>query len=410
MLFLRDTEEKSVHMCVYDQAEGHHKINMDKYTKYLLIFHSLLFCTLILDWLSPCPLIYFIPVCNIQLIYKILTLLMEYAPDMKCADTIISSLLVVWTFMSAIIIFYMEKKDQLYCGIRQWEIALFDIKKKTKYAVVILFFAELLILVAAPFCELPVTISYFCFLYPVTALCILTFVAWVTGEAAMLERYISLLGSQYRYDHPVSGALEQDIPALYAYLKRISDFHDDDWERVLKIISAVFMRQCRQSDIKKRISAGKYSYEVVKYILQCSNDTNAKKKFIKRLAANAETSEQNRRYLTDILTALLFPAVEIQNDAGRSYYIIALSAVKSDETRQELLMRGAVYARYLNYVRSAKAGSKDNYSFVSDELINMMAEGDRAYILNYMINFALHMGEYYPDFKCILADISGRLL
>ena len=33
--------------------------------------------------------------------------------------------------------FYMEKKDQLYCGIRQWEIALFDIKKKTKYAVII---------------------------------------------------------------------------------------------------------------------------------------------------------------------------------------------------------------------------------------------------------------------------------
>lgn len=385
-----------------------HKINLNECAKILLVFHFLFFGTVILDLAEPLEISR--TFWNIGLICQILNSFIEYAPDMSESGTVITSLLVVWTFVTAVMIFYMEKKDLLYCGMRQWEIALFDLGRCMKRSFFVLFFTELLVMVAAPFIHLPLTITYFCILYPITAACILAFVGWVTGDAAMEERYISLVKNQCRYDNPVSGKLDKDIPALYGYLKKVPDFADDDWDRVLKILMEVFVRFFDRKNVQKRLLSGERLYEIVRYILSNCNDMNAKKDFLRKLAGRTEIEIRNSRHCVDILTALLLPAVEIKNNVGCCYYITALSAIEDDDIRQELLVRGVVYTYYLDYLQDINTGQPYNsYSSVRNELINRAAEADREKNKSYAIHFALQMKELYPKFKYIFTDIAELL-
>lgn len=148
-----------------------HKINLNKCSKVLLACHLLFFCTLSLDLAEPLEI--HGPFVNINLICEILNWFIDYSPLMD-EGTVIASLLVVWTFITAVMIFYMERKDQRYYGIRQWEIVSFDMSKCVKRSFFLLFFIELLVLMIAPFIKLWITIAYFCILYPVTAECMLS--------------------------------------------------------------------------------------------------------------------------------------------------------------------------------------------------------------------------------------------
>lgn len=385
----------------------HHKINLNKFSKVLLACHLLFFCTLSLDLAEPLEI--HGPLVNINLICEILNWFIDYSPLMD-EGTVIASLLVVWTFITAVMIFYMERKDQRYYGIRQWEIVSFDMSKCVKRSFFLLFFIELLVLMIAPFIKLWITIAYFCILYPVTAACVLAFVSWVTGDKAIQERYISLVKEQCRHICPASGTLDKDIPALYAYLKNIPNFREEDWDQVLEVLAGVFVQPFNNEDIQKRMSTGKQCYETVQYILDNSTDTAAKKEFLKKLALRTETDKKVGQHPMDILTALLLPAVEIKNDAGTCYYITALSAIKDDEIRQELLMRGVVYTYCLGYLKYDETGNPNNeYSSVRTGLYNRAAEGDKEKNKRYIIDFALQMKKLDPKFSFILSDIADLL-
>lgn len=390
---------------IKDLLQNHHKINLNKCVKVLLAFHLLFFCTFILDLIEPLEI--YSPFVNINLICKLLNWFIECIPVMNEEGTVIASLLVVWTFITAVMIFYMEKKDQYYYGLRQWEIVLFDISNGVKRSFFLLFFIELLVLMIAPFIKPWITITYFCILYPITAACVLAFVGWVTGDTAIQERYISLVKDQCGRGCPISGSLNKDIPALYVYLKNIPDFEKKDWDQVLEILTEAFVQPWDTEDNQRHILTGKQSYETVYYILKNSTDTAAKKEFLKKLASLTERGIKGSQHSVDILTALLFPGVEIRKDRGSCYYITALSAIESDEIRQELLMRGVVYTYCLEYDETGYR--YDDYSDVRKELYNRAAEEDKKKNKSYIVNFALRMKNLDSRFRFVLTDIADLL-
>lgn len=116
------------------------QINLLQYARILLCFHLITILTVIIDFM-PCITYSGIPKIFHPLL-KALNFLFTFQICSDIKSTIISSILVVWTFITAVIIFYMEKKDNLYCGMRVWDIVSHDISKKSKRLITVLFFSN----------------------------------------------------------------------------------------------------------------------------------------------------------------------------------------------------------------------------------------------------------------------------
>lgn len=362
----------------------------------LMISHFFIICTLIVDLKGPLDTSGLFP--HINWFCGLLNYLTECIPAKPDHGTVISSLLVVWTFITAIMIFYMEKKDLMYCGIRHWEIISFDMAKWIKQGFFLLFFTELLVLLAASFRFLPLTTACLCLLYPITAAVIFLFVGWVTQDRTIEMRYLSMLEYQYFHNTPASGILEKDIPALHTCLKQIKTFTDKDWNMILKILTRVFPRLFNKSSDKEIRPAGELSYKTIKYVLGNIKNADSKESFLKTLAATAESETKEYLNKVDILTALLLPAVEETDNAGNSYYITALSAIKDNEKRQELLMRGLVFTYYQDYLQYAgTTHSSYDTSVIRQELCAYTTGRDSRKNTEYIIRFTRKLQKADPD-------------
>lgn len=362
----------------------------------LFLSHCLCICTLIIDlkW----PLDTSGPYPDINWFFNLLNHLCECIPAPQETGTVISSLLVVWTFISAIIIFYMEKKDVIYCGIRHWEIISFDIVKWMKWGGFIVYFTEPVILMIAAFRSLSLTIAYLCFLYPITAAVIFTFISWITQAQTTETRYLNMLRYQYRHNKSYSGILKEDIPALDTYLKQINSFTGKDWELMLKILTQVFPGLFDNPTGSEVQAAVKLSYDTIQYISDNIEDDTSKKQFIESLASDIETETNDSTYAIDALTWLLLPVLEITDHAGNNFYIMALSNIRNAEKRQELLMRGLVYTYYLEYLQYAETTNAcTRLQSVRTALIIYTPEWDSERHTEYVIRFTSQLQEIYPD-------------
>lgn len=360
--------------------------NIGVYANILLVFHCISIVTFIIDMVPPVNNTTRIPVINFLL--SGLNSLIEY--NGLCDDTmstIVSSLLVVWTFITAVFIFYMEKKDNLYCGVRQIEIVLFDVRRCVRYVLFILFFLELLFLLLAALIYMPVTLVYLSGLYASTAGCILWGAGCITSQKMIKKRYFALLS--YEYEHCSSGSLEQEMPSLSAFLGNLLLFGEKEWDLLLEILSQVFAGLCDVEDEEKRKEAGKLSYRVIRYILENTEDDGKRKAFLTELGYQIYRRAESAPRTVDILTSMLLPAVEFTDSYENSYYIMALSGIADKDIRQELLIRGIVYSCYLEFLESPViTGYPGRNSAVRSELRTKAAENagpdDQKYIVSFV--------------------------
>ena len=259
------------------------------------------------------------------------------------------------------------------------------------------FFTEPAILTIAAFRFLSLTIAYLCFLYPITAAAIFTFISWVTQAQTTETRYLNMLRYQYRHNKSYSGILKEDIPALDTYLKQINSFTDKDWELMLKILTKVFPGLFDNSTSGGIQAVVKLSYDTMQYISDNIENDTRKKQFIESLASDIETETNDSTYAIDALTWLLLPVLEITDPAGDSFYIMALSKIRSAEKRQELLMRGLVYTYYLEYLRYAETtNAYTRLQSVRTELITYTSEWNSETHKEYVVRFTSQLQEIYP--------------
>lgn len=351
----------------------------------LLVFHCLLIVTVIIDNVPPLNI-----TTKISAIDFFISLTKYDGLDDDTMRAMVSSVLVVWTFITAVFVFYMEKKDNLYCGVRQSEIVLFDVRRCVRYVLFILFFLELLLLLLSAWIYMPVTMVYLSVLYAPTAGCILWSVGCATSQEMLKKRYYELLS--YEYEHRIQGSLEQELPSLSAFLGNLLLFGEKEWDLLLEILSQVFAGWFDVEDEERRKAAGKLSYRVIRYILENTQDNRKKKAFLRELGHQICTRADSASSLVDILTSMILPAIEFTDPQGNSYYVMALSGIADKDIRQELLIRGIVYSCYLEFLESPViTGYPGRYFAVRSELRTKAEENAGPADQKYKVSFVAKM-------------------
>ena len=323
-------------------------INLALYVKLLLAAHFFLLITLLMDLL---PLIQFKGRSELaRKLPNFLICMLKYKPDSDITIALLSSLLVVWTFITAVVIFYMEKKDNIYCGVRTWDIISFDIDRSIKIISAVIFFIELFLILLAFILDFSCTLLFFLLLYPGTAGCVFGLVCWATAEHTIKNRYYDKILYEYYERSSKNPAISMDrVPSLTVYLNGLSTFTEKDWDLLIDLLLDVFISLCLEGRENRQTDVQATLYTIVSYILDNTGDPNQKIKFLKNLNTKTYEKVKDAPSAIDILTAVSFPAAAFQDNSGYCYYTSCFTVIPDDILSHQMLLRGIVYSVYLDY-------------------------------------------------------------
>ena len=378
-----------------------HKFTLTCSAVILLVFHFPIIITIILDRIQPS--------CFSGLLktfydkFELLHFLLNFNINCDMTGTLLSSILVVWTFITAVIIFYMERRENLYCGMRMWDIVSYDLKKPIKISLAVLFFLELGVILTASIVHLPLTLGYFSLLYPVTAGCTLGFVSWATSDRTIRKKYFALISREYMNKHNwEKETFTDELPSITRFLNILSFSGEKELDILLDILLTVFLPPCKSRSRLQRIEAEKAFYLMSLHIIDKLKSNRLIKDFFKSLAVSAYKELASEERKIDILTAMSFPLLTIKGDA--SHYISFLSVIPDSSVQHDLILYGAVFTQYLDQ----KTGS-NLYQYTRMDLFSHyridFTTADRAKV----ISFQKKINEIDRDAQ-LLTDIFNDLL
>ena len=333
-------------------------INLTICARFLLGLHSFPILTLfidvcLMDCMDSSP--------TSQNPTDIISYLLTYASDSDIKAALLSALLVIWTFITAVVIFYMEKRDNTYCGVRTWDIISFDIGKKQKRIIAFAFFFELLLILAAFLFNFPWTLICLLLLYPLTAGCTFGFVSWATAEQTIKKRYYDMILHEYderRGSYPATSM--ERIPSLATYLNSLPFFTERDWDNLLELLVKIFVSLCSGNEVYKQSDAQRTLYTIVGYILNNTSDTDHKVRFLKNMSIKTYEKVKGSPEAADILSSVSFPAIAFHDNTGFCYYTNCFSVISDKALGHEMLLRGIVFSIFLHF--TTRSGHCASYS------------------------------------------------
>lgn len=377
------------------------QINLLQYARILLCFHLITILTVIIDFI-PCITYSGIPKIFHPLL-KALNFLFTFQICSDIKSTIISSILVVWTFITAVIIFYMEKKDNLYCGMRVWDIVSHDISKKSKRLITVLFFFELFLILTAAMIDFSVTLAYFCGLYTLTPIFTFWFISWATTARIIREQYFSLIAHEYSENKEFGKKqINQQLPILFQLIDTLPFCEERELDTLLDIILTVYLPPCRDSDKDARRNAEKAVYLVLLSIKNALGSDELTKNFFRSAAKSAYNILKEDQNAADILSAISFPLLASSGDA--SHYMNFVSVIPESKIQKDLIIRGAVYTVYLD-----KKTSYNRHVFARKEILGYFVDDFSKESITSIIDFAEKINDTDPD-NNILADVFEQIL
>lgn len=357
----------------------------------ILILHLWLICTVVIDCIKP---------IDSSKEYKYFSYLIASIKPLVeysiCSDirlALLSSVLVIWTFITAASLYYLGKKDTVYFGISMWKIILFDITPLFKKSFFFLFFFELFLILLSTLINLPVTVTYFSFLYAVTATFLLYFISVATTEEFIKKRHFQLIINQYNKTTANSNFPDKKIPALSTYLKKIPFFTEQDWEYLIQLLPDIFISLCNNKEERQSKEAKILLYNTMNQISSNINTYALRKCFLEGISKYAYQKTRNGDHSFEILAAMFLPVLETTDSSGYCYFLSPLSVIPDDIIRHKLLLYGIVYTAYLDFVKSTS-----RYSIFRNQLIERAAEEKEKQDSVYILEFVQKLQSYTPEF------------
>ena len=303
---------------------------------------------------------------------------------LKCVmnkDTLISSLLVVWTFITAILVFYMERRGNRYYGVRIWDIVAFKLKKWQKILACIFFFLELILIQIGTIFDFLFTLVWLIFLYTITAGCVLWFVVKATTEQVLRTNLKAILRTEYvEFSHVKSKECMQQ------YLEELPYGKEKELDFLTEVLTDEIVYALVNYSSQELWQMQEVLYKLMYCILEKLREHPLKRLFICNLAKRAgEKLEMNDNFLS-VLYALALPALEKMDSTWPSLYIDFVSVLKFKDKREfnkKMLFGGLVFTFYLE--RNTEEGRQ---RFAQQEILNylgnVLSKEERDYIINFV--------------------------
>lgn len=323
-----------------DTAEGTGTFyNLFQHINYLLGFHCVAFLALLLDLL--CPLL-----ISCQKIPFRFILFYNYCWLEERLDkgVLISSLLVVWTFITVVIVFYMERRENRYCGVRIWDIVAFELKPRQKYAICFLFFAELAIILIGTFLEPILTLIVFIPIYTVTAGCVLWFVVRATAEQIIWRNLKAIIRMEYQ-----NAPSQNDRQYMQAFIDALPACKEKELEFLIDLMTEDIIRPYIARGWPNFPQMQKEIYNLMICILEKMRGNTLKVLFVQSLGARMKEVEADENELLPLLYSVALPMLERMDDTWLYLYTDFIAALHpwNGEVHKKMLLGGSVYTLYL---------------------------------------------------------------
>lgn len=251
---------------------------------------------------------------------------------------VIASLLVVWTFMTALILYYIGKKDERFYGIRNWKIAIQTLGPWQKRGIVAVLGLVLLLLLLAGIVKLPVTLTALSVLLFVTAGYMLWTVIKMSDEDVLKQELTIWIGSVYE-----PSAWKR---ACLGLLKDMDCSDQNSLEFLSEIIIDSFIdmtNRRQQLEFYKLSSVIIWTTERIDY-------SGFRLLFLKNLA---DRMVKRCPEAVDFFTAVMITAMESKGDPAAEFRDV-LSVIPGADIRNTLVIRALVYNTYIE-ARMGKA-------------------------------------------------------
>lgn len=350
-----------------------------KYINVLIIFHFVLILVVPLD--IACLLLDARPECFligwIWDFYECLGMCL----DKGMKGTLISSLLVVWTFITVVIVFYMERRESRYCGTKIWDIVAWRLKRYQKNLIVILFFTGLLLILLETVLDFFITLFLSIFLYTVTAGWALWFVVQATTDWIIRTDFKAIIRWEYEKEKE-----NTDHPYMQSFLDILAECREKELDLLIELMTDDIMGPFIESEDRDIVSMQKMLYELMDNILKKSEGNPLKRQFAKALARKLEekTTEKSELFLP-LSYAVAFPMLEKIDDTWEYLYIDFAASLSPDSSgdRKKLLLGGVIYTFYLE-----TQTREYSHQYVRDEILQYLepelTKEDRRYVLEFL--------------------------
>ena len=256
--------------------------------------------------------------------------------ESDCVSSYIASLLVVWTFINAVIMFYMEKKDNKYQGVRQWDLVFYGLEKEWKVICRILFMG-LFVILLNHFVLLPLMLICSSLVLFIMAIGVFRFAFMATDEKILEKCLKASIEEEYRKNTVEKSSI------MKSFFYHMKEAREAEFDLLIDIlINQIFLH--REYDCRS-VEEGKKAYGTMRYIYDRIEKNKLGKIFAPNLAKKIIERVKEENKAIDILTVLVLPLIEM---IKYETWDKTVKIIEKETIRRKLRIRSAGFAKYLS--------------------------------------------------------------
>lgn len=261
----------------------------------------------------------------------------------------VSSLFVIWTVITAILIFYIERKENQLCGIRNWVIVTNRLSKHEIYAVVVILSAEVGLLLVENIVLLPRTLLCLGVSLWATVTFMFVFVFEATDRERLKEEFKKFIKKEAgekkdgESDKSDKNEKKDKLEDFFTFYRKADEL---DFDYLLKIMKKIFdeeeIEQLVSMSSEEYIIKSDFMYKLCVQVRHNSLKNQFVTDFINEIVnKRKQGNKEGRKKAAELL---LFPLVKANDESCWK----GLGVIDDEMIRNEALMDCYVLAVYFN--------------------------------------------------------------
>lgn len=261
----------------------------------------------------------------------------------------VSSLFVIWTVITAILIFYIERKENQLCGIRHWVIVTNRLSEPEIYAVVVILSAEVGLLLVENIVLLSRTLLFLGVSLWVTVTFMFVFVFEATDRERLKEEFKKFIKKEAgekedgESDKSDKDEKKDKLEDFFTFYRKADEL---DFDYLLEIMKEIFdeaeIGQLVSMSSEEYIIKSDFMYKLCVQVSHNSLKNQFVTDFINEIVnKRKQGNKEGRKKAAELL---LFPLLNANDESC----VDGLGVIDDETIRNEALIDCYILAAYLN--------------------------------------------------------------